>query len=760
MAAKNEDENFERNAQNNAENIQVAADIAMESGNPYAAAAGAVVKVGDKVTGGKVSEGLGKATAKVTEKMPGGKAIQNASNQANESGLNKVAGKAASFKNGDLGDSDAGDALKKAQNRNNSRPENLRKNKQKKLEVPNGLKINASLPNEEIENEEKSGGKSGEDNGEGPLKGDGFFSKIFKRSIIIGTIVVAFFLLIIALPIVVIIDIGNFEDGFGISSETGGNTGGLDYTTSDKEADAFHKRVKEVNEEFMQQNKYIEPLGIAGLYSSLKTYNARVTYKNMTTKVIRDVAKLMIDETGYYNEETYRNNLMTLIFPSYFPNATQTELKNMTDTVFEYIENYKAIVGEDTTNGCSSSGSCEYDIKGFYFPSRNANVTKNIQVSNLKVRLMECGQPYGNGSYQKAIDQPLVDFESYIMGVVYAEIGTSYPDEAIKAQMVMARSFALSRPTGMGTKAGKKLAKENGQWILQISSCVADQVFCNVDAGCSYDCSGTQSQGGIVRSGIIAGSCKTRQPLASNHKIRTLANQTAGEVLVNSQGYIVSTAYVSSTQKKAKALAEKGYNYKQILLALYPSATNVSKSSCGSASNICGSTSSGSYANWKQKDAKWGSVRLGQSNQTISSAGCLVTSVAMLIAKSGVPTNVQGDFNPGTFVTALNKNGGFSGANFAWYRVTSVAPKFRPVQINYSLAGLSKEQKLNTIRNLVSQGYYVVAEVKGNTGQHWVAIDNVTGNTINMMDPGSSSTNMWAQYNWQNTSVISYFSVS
>ena len=180
MAAKNEDKNFERNAQNNAENIQVAADIAMESGNPYAAAVGVVVKVGDKVTGGKVSEGLGKATAKVTEKMPGGKAVQNASNQANESGLNKAAGKVASFKNGDLGDSDAGDALKKTQNRNNSRPENLRKNKQKKLEVPNGLKINASLPNEEIENGEKSGGKSGEDNGEGPLKGDGFFSKIFK----------------------------------------------------------------------------------------------------------------------------------------------------------------------------------------------------------------------------------------------------------------------------------------------------------------------------------------------------------------------------------------------------------------------------------------------------------------------------------------------------------------------------------------------------------------------------------------------------
>ena len=60
---------------------------------------------------------------------------------------------------------------------------------------------------------------------------------------------------------------------------------------------------------------------------------------------------------------------------------------------------------------------------------------------------------------------------------------------------------------------------------------------------------------------------------------------------------------------------------------------------------------------------------------------------------------------------------------------------------------------------MLSAGYYVVAEVKGNTGQHWVAIDAVQGETIVMMDPGSSSTDMWGQYNWRNTSTLAWYKV-
>ena len=66
---------------------------------------------------------------------------------------------------------------------------------------------------------------------------------------------------------------------------------------------------------------------------------------------------------------------------------------------------------------------------------------------------------------------------------------------------------------------------------------------------------------------------------------------------------------------------------------------------------------------------------------------------------------------------------------------------------------------MSTLQGLLDQGYYVVAEVKGNTGQHWVAIDGINGSTVLMMDPASQSTSMWQEYNWANTSQYAYFKV-
>ena len=74
---------------------------------------------------------------------------------------------------------------------------------------------------------------------------------------------------------------------------------------------------------------------------------------------------------------------------------------------------------------------------------------------------------------------------------------------------------------------------------------------------------------------------------------------------------------------------------------------------------------------------------------------------------------------------------------------------------------MTQQQKLRRIQEIVSTpGVYATVEVKGNTGQHWVAIDSVSGTTINMMDPSTSSTDMWGQYNWSNTSTIAYYQVS
>lgn len=49
-------------------------------------------------------------------------------------------------------------------------------------------------------------------------------------------------------------------------------------------------------------------------------------------------------------------------------------------------------------------------------------------------------------------------------------------------------------------------------------------------------------------------------------------------------------------------------------------------------------SSSGEYTDWKQRGKEWSNIRIGNSDRTIGQVGCLVTSIAILIKKSGVPT--------------------------------------------------------------------------------------------------------------------------
>ena len=556
--------------------------------------------------------------------------------------------------------------------------------------------------------------------------------------------------------------ISGYDDAFGVSAATGGMTGDVDYESSDPEAQAFFDRVSDVKNSFQSQGKTVDAVYISAVFSVLNQHEAKISYDEMTTGAITEIANAMFSGNSF-SEETFRQNLINNIFPKYLPGQSEDMYEAMADEVFDYYDSYFSLIGATASN-CASLGSCVYEIKGFYIEGRG-NVAKAMSITDLQVRLMQCSDQYGSGTWGEPLEgEELVPFEQYILGVAYQEIGPSAPDEAIKAQMVAARSYALARPTAMGNTYGKKLEQESdGQWILQMASCVADQVYCNPDLGCSAMNDGDQY--GTVRSGLDHG-VKFKDPMPADHKMRTLANETMGEVLVNDQGYIISAGYVQTEQNKFTELANQGLNYKQILLQVYNSgsrnygATDIDEMSCNTGSGSgCNSTgSTGPYAGWKQGDPAWATITIGNTSSTIGGVGCLVTSVSMLIAKSGVDVNVDGDFNPGTFVQKLNQVGGFQGANFVWGSVSSVAPNFQFVNKTY-VSGQSQQQKLSTLQGLLDQGYYVVAEVKGNTGQHWVAIDGIDGNTILMMDPASQSTSMWQQYNWANTSQYAYFKV-
>lgn len=176
---------------------------------------------------------------------------------------------------------------------------------------------------------------------------------------------------------------------------------------------------------------------------------------------------------------------------------------------------------------------------------------------------------------------------------------------------------------------------------------------------------------------------------------------------------------------------------------------------------IYGSNGSGEYVNWRQGDPSWANVRIGNTSSTVGRIGCLVTSIAILIEKSGVNTTIN-PFNPGTFVEALNKNGGFDGyGNLQYAAVNKAVPGFEYVG-NVNLREKSRSEKLATISQYFSQGYYITAEVKGATqgSQHWVAITGVDSVNVMMVDPASSQTIMWNAYEVGKTTQFNYFKVN
>ena len=793
------EEQKQRNDANNTKNVRNAADVAIASKNPYAMAAGGAVKVADKVTGGKASEGLGKAMTKANEIAPGGKKLQDLSNKASESGASDAVGKAASMKNGMSG---GGGAAASKANAGATAAKGVGASSAASKAPSEGSKIVSKMPDGTQNNHpvaqpqstpstipikgEVQGGASpsssettskkssfsddnskDEDEEESEGKGKGLGKFLAKQVIITIALMFAPIFIILLLVIIILFSVtgllSEYDDAIGMSYTMGEETGNIEFSPTSQDQQDFYDRIREVKNDYQTKGKTVDALKLAAIYHVINENNPDITYDKVNRYTLEKWADAMFDGNTY-NETTFKNNLVNDIFPTYLPDKTTKQREELADEVLDYIDRYYQIIGKETYGyTCADIGNCTYNIKGFAI--NGTNVVQNINVSNLKVRLMECGSPYGNGSDTKAIDQPLVDFEDYVAGVAYAEVGPDANEEVLKTQMVAARSFALSRPAAMGNAGGKKLAQENGGWVLQIASCVSDQVFCNINEGCSY-MGGGDGQGGIVRSGKVTGAERTRDPLPQDHPLRAAAAATQGEVLVNDQGYIISTGYVSSDQDKWASMASSGLNYKQILLQHYNQghrnygAKDVSKMSCSSEGNS-NCISSGDFATWKQTDAQWGSTPMGSSGKTISQIGCLATSVSMLIAKSGVPTDPSiNPFNPGTFVEFLNKNGGFDGGgNFVWSAATKAAPTF-VYKGQVGLSGLSQSQKLRRIQELVSTpGVYATAEVKGNTGQHWVAIDSVSGSTVNMMDPSSDSTDMWAQYNWANTSTIAYFQV-
>ena len=352
------------------------------------------------------------------------------------------------------------------------------------------------------------------------------------------------------------------------------------YANNNPKLQKFYDNVIATKDSYSENGKSINTMYITATYHILREYDTVVTLDDMTQDEINKLADGMLGESTVYSEETYRKFLTEEYFPQYISAA---RVDAAVDRVFEYIEKYMDRV-HPKTSGCSTvtGGSCQYSLKGVHGYN-----TDPLTISNLQVRLMSSS--FCGGTDGKALDEDLVPFENYVLGVTYGEIGQAFNTETEKVHMVAARSFALARPTVMGNSSGVKYVTSGGQTVLQLRSCVADQVYCNTELGCSKDVA-AGNQYGIVYSGANTHANTYKEPLSNypNSTLKSSWQETLGMVGLDKDGKVVEMGYAVGNGNKDdwvwKRWAESGMDYVQIILRAYPEVTEIKKMNCSSTS--------------------------------------------------------------------------------------------------------------------------------------------------------------------------------
>ncbi len=546
----------------------------------------------------------------------------------------------------------------------------------------------------------------GNDNNSFFIKGKGKFKKVMMwlaPLIPFAFIFVAMFLVIISL--------NRFADLIGVGSGNNepdviGAAGG------DKQLESLYNRILEVQDDFAKDDKIFSADQIAAVYHILTERSHIVFPSTMNKKTIKKLANYMFDKncpinggkcTYTYSEQTFRNNLTNKFFPKYLK---QSECSDATDEVFEYLQEYSSMLGTSAIR--NGGGSC--------------SMSGNVQVADI-----------GPGDYTKC---------TQVLGPIANE---AYSITGIFASVTLAQAILESG-------CGRQVPNGDSNNLFGIKCTSSRFNLSTWDGTCTPPVATPEERNGVmvteyhpfrkyknVNESVLDHAALLAE--GSTYVQKNVAQATDPQSQIQrlfEAGYATDSSYVS----KLNRLIEQ-YNLQQW--------DTKSFTSC--------SEGGGESSNWLQTDSKWSSVKLGSSSETVGSAGCLSTSIAMLVSKFNAATNITGEFNPGSFVQALSSIGAYnSGGSLYWQKVTNIVSSFS-YSGQTSLAGKSKDSKLSTIQEYVNDGYAVVAEVKGSTGQHWVAVNSVNGSTINMMDPASNDTDMWGRYNWENTSRIGYFKV-
>lgn len=142
------------------------------------------------------------------------------------------------------------------------------------------------------------------------------------------------------------------------------------------------------------------------------------------------------------------------------------------------------------------------------------------------------------------------------------------------------------------------------------------------------------------------------------------------------------------------------------------------------------------YRAWSQTDPRWSGIRMGNSNCTIGSDGCLVSSVTKLIIQAGFKNS--SNYNIGTLAKWLNNNDGYDGAKLKWAKSAESINGFSYYNSLVKWGSYNSANYTNQIVSWVKSGYHMALAV--NNGGHWVAVDEaktLSTGKVYIMDSGT-----------------------
>lgn len=229
---------------------------------------------------------------------------------------------------------------------------------------------------------------------------------------------------------------------------------------------------------------------------------------------------------------------------------------------------------EYSGNGSGKGTKCTYDLQG-------VTSSGSVKLEGLQVELINCD---GTASDYTVLET--VDFEKYVLGVALAEAGPDAPYEALKSQIIAARSFSLTRNSAMcpGNPDNCFYGYNSTTGKIRLRACEADQVYWDYEKDIYR-----QDRGNIslyspeINSGTLWKGALSEERKAT---LLTVAEDVKGKVLVDSNNEVYYTNYVASITNRFISLANEGKNYEQILAEVYNDSNGFSSGTCSSYGNI------------------------------------------------------------------------------------------------------------------------------------------------------------------------------